>query len=171
MRALQHAVIEALRNGAELSTVHKEGGTVIHHDGTTFVAADFGERPHTRRLSTEGELLDFVWRHFEFENTRDAAPGSLTPALGWRSIHERLTTRSLQAASKPKGRRVGVWAAAIGTLALAAVLGSLKYDRKAQAVQAEAGPVIQQKVGPPPPQVTQPAQRATPPGASSGARP
>jgi hypothetical protein len=172
--ALQQAVIKALREGAELASVHKEGGTVIRHDGKSFVAADFGDNTGKRRLDTEALLLDYLWRHFEFENRRDAAPQALTPAIGWRMIHDRLTTGGSHGGSGPaggpRGLRVFIWAAVIGTLALAAVLGYLKYSRKAQAVQAEPAPAVLHKVVPPP-KIAQPPQRIQPPGAASGARP
>jgi hypothetical protein len=76
VQALQRAVLEALRKGAELSPSHREGGTVIHHDGSAYLATDHAESSTQRRFVAEAEALDFLWRYFEFENRRDAAPGA-----------------------------------------------------------------------------------------------
>jgi hypothetical protein len=162
VHGLQQAVITALRQGAELASVHKEGGTVIRCEGGHFVAEDFGQNPQLRQLACEAELLRFVWRHFEHSNQRDAAPQALTEALGWRMIHARLSHPGPAAhgaaaeaglrAGRPRSPWSSPWTlgAAAATLALAALLAANKFQAKADAARGEAKPVALQQVVPPP---------------------
>jgi hypothetical protein len=155
---LQRAVLTALRQGAQLASVHKEGGTVMRFDGRDFVSQDYGDHERVRRFSSESEFLTHLWDHFAFANQRDAAPGALSALQGWRMIHARLEAAPAAAASAGgsvhaarRRRSPAVWALIAAVLAAAGGLGYLKFHDKAQALRpAVAPPALQQFVPPPP---------------------
>ena len=88
--ARQRAIVKALRAGASLSVVDKEGGWRLSVEGESFVQSGYGADAGRRVWASEAEMLVALLRSLRHEVARGGDAAKLSDAEVWRRIEQRL---------------------------------------------------------------------------------
>ena len=83
VQAIQGQLLSRLREGARLSTAHKEGGTIIRSQGSAFSRSDYGESDESAVFDDDASFLAFLRRFFD---SRVSYPDRLSELDAWRLI-------------------------------------------------------------------------------------
>jgi hypothetical protein len=91
VEVIQQQLLSRMRKGAELSTAHKEGGTVIRWQGSCFTRSDFGESDEREVFADDALFLAFVRKFFD---SRVCCPDRVPELDAWRLILRQLYPRN-----------------------------------------------------------------------------
>lgn len=90
IRAIQQAVLAALRKGDRFGTAHHEGGTRIYISGGKFVREDYGMEESLTVFQTDEELLTCLRNFYDWESRRDTYPHRPPELDVWKYIQSQL---------------------------------------------------------------------------------
>lgn len=84
--AVQREILAAMRAGAILSSVHKEGGTRIAWERDRSVASDYGESNALVEFTDEATFLAMLRRRYDGEISRHTYPQRVAELVAWKLI-------------------------------------------------------------------------------------
>jgi hypothetical protein len=84
--AVQREILVAMRAGAILSTVNKEGGTCVSWQRDYFVASDYGESNERVEFTDEAAFLAMLRKRFDGETLRHTYPLRAPELVVWKLI-------------------------------------------------------------------------------------
>ena len=90
IKALQQAVLVALRSGKAFRTAHHEGGTVLFFDGTRFAREDWGIEPAFKTFANDDEMIACVREFYDWDSRKDTYPHRPPELEVWRFIQSQL---------------------------------------------------------------------------------
>ncbi len=89
VEAIQRRLLSRIREGAQLSTAHKEGGTNIRWQGSSFTRSDYGESDESAVFADDASFLAFVRRFFD---SKVSYPDRVPELDAWRLILRQVYT-------------------------------------------------------------------------------
>jgi hypothetical protein len=93
IKAIQQAIVAALKEGACFAKSHKEGGTNIRWLNGRFVRSDYGESEEYKAFADETSFLKFLRQFYDWETSRNIYPDKVSDFQAWKLILRLLRTR------------------------------------------------------------------------------
>lgn len=90
IRAIQDAILSAMRRGKSFATAHHEGGTNIRCIGPVFVLQDYGESNDREEFSDAEKFLLRLRKFYDWESRRDDYPHAPPEVDAWKFIERQL---------------------------------------------------------------------------------
>lgn len=84
--AVQREILAAMRAGAIMSSVHKEGGTRISWERDRFVVSDYGEAESLVEFTDEASFLAMLRQRYDGEVSRHTYPQRVPELAAWKLI-------------------------------------------------------------------------------------
>ncbi len=82
--ALQQTIVSAMKQGARVTTSHKEGGTNITWNGEHFARSDYGDYPDHITYATEADFLDALRKFYDWETSANVYPEKVSELVAWK---------------------------------------------------------------------------------------
>jgi hypothetical protein len=90
IRAIQQAVLAALRNVRRFATAHHEGGTRLYFSGTGFVKEEFGMEESLTNFAVDEEMLTCLRNFYDWESRKETYPHRPPELDVWKFIQRQL---------------------------------------------------------------------------------
>lgn len=90
IRAIQQAILAALRNGKRFGTAHHEGGTRLYFSGAAFVKEEFGMEESLTNFAGDEDMLTCLRNFYDWESRKATYPHKPPELDVWKFIQREL---------------------------------------------------------------------------------